>query len=349
MRDARPCVVLTVVLESNLESDPDPAIARELVADRLWQLGAVAVVEHGDRIEASFASLEAEGAAQVAVPGHLACTRLRTVRTEDDDAALDGWRIHATDVHVAGFVLRPAWLHAAEVPLDAANDVIVIEPGRAFGIGGHPTTRACIEALVASADDVSGKAVLDVGTGTGVLAIVARRLGAARVVGTDHDRHAIEVARANVATNLARHGTVPTPTGSASGAPKEPPAVEVQHGSIPSGTKGRPPFALTVANLGGLQAPVALFDEFATATADTIVIGGVLDPDEGGPDPAPLDRAAEAASFALDRVWRLEGWQARRYRKADFSGVSARSREFRATLRPSVSPSNTRNKETPAG
>lgn len=99
--------------------------------------------------------------------------------------------------------VRPPWesdFPAASGPLQE----IVIDPGQAFGTGGHATTRLCLELLLelASHERELGR-VIDVGAGSGVLAIAASRLGFAPVLALDHERESVEAARVNAAVNGA--------------------------------------------------------------------------------------------------------------------------------------------------
>lgn len=89
----------------------------------------------------------------------------------------------------------PSW---CEAPDPSAINV-TLDPGLAFGTGTHPTTRLCLEWL--SAMLPAGASVLDYGCGSGILAIAASRLGAARVIGVDIDPQAVAAARANAAVN----------------------------------------------------------------------------------------------------------------------------------------------------
>jgi ribosomal protein L11 methyltransferase len=78
---------------------------------------------------------------------------------------------------------------------------LVIEPGLAFGTGDHPTTELCLGAIEAFLAVRPGASVLDVGTGSGILAIAAKKLGAGRVVVTDNDPRALREAAQNSARN----------------------------------------------------------------------------------------------------------------------------------------------------
>jgi ribosomal protein L11 methyltransferase len=107
-------------------------------------------------------------------------------------------------------VIVPAWEAYAPFP---GEIVIRLEPGMAFGTGLHPTTRLCLEALERHL--MPGCAVLDVGTGSGILAIAAVKLGARTVLALDADPVAVRVALENAVTNgvddrvTVRHGSLP--------------------------------------------------------------------------------------------------------------------------------------------
>ena len=93
-------------------------------------------------------------------------------------------------------VIRPSWREYASEPKDV---VIQLDPGMAFGTGLHPTTQMCLVALEELTRPEA--TVLDLGTGSGILAIAAARLGAGRVLAVDNDPVAVKTARGNVVTN----------------------------------------------------------------------------------------------------------------------------------------------------
>lgn len=112
----------------------------------------------------------------------------------------EAWKEHFTPLGIGErFWVIPAWIDPATVPAAAGGRVIRLDPGMAFGTGLHPTTQLCLAALEALVRP--GAALLDVGTGSGILAIGAARLGAGRVVGVDIDPRALAIAAENAALN----------------------------------------------------------------------------------------------------------------------------------------------------
>jgi ribosomal protein L11 methyltransferase len=107
----------------------------------------------------------------------------------------DRWREFHRPVRVGGLWIGPPW-----EPASGDEKVVVINPGRAFGTGAHPTTRACIELLAG----LERGAVLDAGCGSGVVAVAAVRLGFDPVSAVDLDPVAVEVARDTACRNGTR-------------------------------------------------------------------------------------------------------------------------------------------------
>jgi ribosomal protein L11 methyltransferase len=118
--------------------------------------------------------------------------------TEIPDDWADRWQDFHEPLLVAGRLwVRPSWSKPRAGTVD-----LVIDPGRAFGTGSHATTRMCLE-LLAGADE-AGEAkgpLADLGTGSGVLAIAAAKLGWAPVAGCDHEQAALDAAARNAAAN----------------------------------------------------------------------------------------------------------------------------------------------------
>lgn len=102
------------------------------------------------------------------------------------------WREFHRPVIVGGLWVGPPW---EEPPRDLK--AVVVDPGRAFGTGGHATTRLCLEVLAG----IERGSLLDIGSGSGVLAIAAARLGFRPVVAVDHDEAAVEATLRNAGAN----------------------------------------------------------------------------------------------------------------------------------------------------
>jgi ribosomal protein L11 methyltransferase len=124
--------------------------------------------------------------------------RVEVTSTEIPDDWADRWRDFHKPLLVADRLwLRPSW----EPPREGAVDVVV-DPGQAFGTGAHPTTRLCLELLCEiEAPGNAGGPLVDLGSGSGVLAIAAAKLGWGPIRAYDHEPAAIEAAAANAAAN----------------------------------------------------------------------------------------------------------------------------------------------------
>ena len=116
------------------------------------------------------------------------------------------WKEHYRPFRVGKRILiRPSWFDAeadAETTTESAGTddvVLLLDPGMAFGTGLHPTTQKCLRALEQIVQP--GQQVLDVGTGSGILAIAAVKLGAANAIGVDTDELAVKTAVANAEQN----------------------------------------------------------------------------------------------------------------------------------------------------
>jgi ribosomal protein L11 methyltransferase len=153
--------------------------------------------------------------------GHLQAFGLRpigelTTRVVHEADWAQAWKAHFPVLRVGRrIVIKPTWRRHRASPDDV---VLALDPGMAFGTGLHPTTRLCLAALDGLADrgTLDGARVLDVGCGSGILAIAAAKLGAVAVLGVDTDPIAIEATIANAGRNrltgriAARHGSLPS-------------------------------------------------------------------------------------------------------------------------------------------
>lgn len=158
----------------------------EIVAARLWTAGALGVQELPDALVAWF-----ETRLDDVPPGG-------TWSQEPDQDWLATWREGIEPVRAGRVLVVPTWLLAEHPP--GPDDVLLeLDPGVSFGSGHHATTRLCLEAL--QAELRPGQRVLDVGCGTGILAIAAALLGAGEVEAVDVDADAVRATRRNAAAN----------------------------------------------------------------------------------------------------------------------------------------------------
>lgn len=191
--------------------------------------------------------------------GHLQAFGLRPigeleVRPVHEEEWASAWKSHFPVLRVGRrLVIRPTWRRHRAAPEDV---VLALDPGMAFGTGLHPTTRLCLGGIERWAEEglLDGARVLDVGCGSGILAIAAARLGARSVHGVDTDPIAVEATLANARRNrVARR-------------------VTAGRGSVPLVTRSpatRGPFRLVLANL-----IASLLSDLADPLAQAIEPGG---------------------------------------------------------------------------
>jgi len=184
------------------------AAAAEDVSARLFDLGATGVeIRDGEGTPMPGVELPPPGRALLvaffegrAAAEEAAALHGGAVAVVADEDWGEGWKKHFEPLDVGRVRVRPSWIDAPPPP--GAVEV-VLDPGMAFGTGAHPTTSLCLAALSELLARRPGASVLDVGTGSGILAIAAWALGARRVAANDDDPKAVEVARENAGRNGA--------------------------------------------------------------------------------------------------------------------------------------------------
>jgi ribosomal protein L11 methyltransferase len=123
----------------------------------------------------------------------------RQIRRED---WAESWKRHFKPFEIGTRLLvRPTWSRRRAKPGQA---VVVLDPGLSFGTGQHPTTRFCLEQVTSARIEDTGQSLLDIGTGSGILAIGAAKLGYGPVEAFDFDPEAVRIARANARQNNLR-------------------------------------------------------------------------------------------------------------------------------------------------
>jgi ribosomal protein L11 methyltransferase len=230
----------------------------------LFDLGAVGVAEEGDRgielpprqpweygpeeppsrtlrLRAWFESPDADvrAAAEACLPK----TVDRHWESVPDENWSEGWRVNFPVLRVGSLVIAPPW---EDLP-----GSLILEPGQGFGTGQHATTRQVLERLVAILEATPGGRVLDVGCGSGILALAAAHLGA-EALGIDHDPNAVAGARAEAVRNGL---SVPFETTPITDLPGQ--------------------WTIVLANLFA-DTVVDLVDELVARTGDHLILAGIL-------------------------------------------------------------------------
>ena len=214
----------------------------------------------------------------------LARPRVETATVTDSGWA-ENWKAHFPALTIGErLFVHPPWI--AEVP--AGRVPIVLDPGMAFGTGHHASTHGCLVLLETALAARPHARVLDIGTGSGILAIAARKLGAGEIFAIDIDPDACAVAAENAAVNDVHGLHIGTDLEAAPGA-----------------------FDVVLANLFAHQ-----LVEMAAMIAGRLVAGGTAI--GAGILAAEADAVRNAwrdAGLVADGEWRDEGWVALAYRK----------------------------------
>jgi ribosomal protein L11 methyltransferase len=255
------------------------ASADDLVLAALDDFSPTAAEEVASGLRVFFGSREHRDRAQAAL-------RDRRIDAVAIDISDEDWAVRSqqnlTPVTVGAITVMPRLDESASGRSHSSDRgspdrpiMIVIEPSMGFGTGHHATTRLCLAALQRT--PVSGAVVLDVGTGSGILAIAAARLGAARTRGIDFDVDAIQSANENLARN--------------------PEAVTVSF-EVAEIALDLPRSDIVLANLtGALLARAAPALLAALSPGGTLVVSGILEAEE--------DEVVRAFP-ACDVVWRQQ-------------------------------------------
>ena len=211
--------------------------------------------------------------------------------TEIPDDWADRWRDFHEPVLVGDRLLvRPSWEAGRAGEYGAGGPIeIVIDPGRAFGTGAHATTAMALELLVALADSEPGRGpVTDLGTGSGVLAIAAAKLGYGPVRACDHELGAVEAAAANARLN----------------------EVEVEVERINLREQAGPPAPLWLANLTAPLLTVLAGSIDAGEPPERLILSGLLGRERG-----PVREAFAVHGYRIEDARRQGEWAALRLRR----------------------------------
>lgn len=268
MGDDRSCSILVRV---------DGDVERERAVGIAWESGALGAEERSDRELVIYASSSAAAALRSSLVDALGATaRVGPAEPIEEVDWSEQWKVGLAPIEISPrLVVAPSFVDFDPAP---GQRVLRLDPGQAFGTGGHASTRLVLEWLAASmGNETPGGRVLDVGTGSGVLALAAVALGADAALGFDLDPLAAPEARRWARVN-ALADRVRFFTGPIEAVPDE------------------PPFDLVLANLLKREVlPIAEPIARRTAAGGRLVLSGLLETD--GPEVL-----AAFAAFGLAEV-----------------------------------------------
>ena len=211
----------------------------------------------------------------------------------EDEDWMNSWKSHFRILRIGKrLVIKPTWLELDDT--SKPDDIVIeLDPGIAFGTGYHPTTDTCMQAM--EQHIAPGMAVLDLGTGSGILAITAMKLGAGRVTALDIDSQAVSAARRNFKrTGISKQ-------------------VKLGKGSVPHPTAPAGEFDLAVANISARGvADRCPFILTALKPGALFVASGLL-----GTQKPEVANAVEPLGFTLVSEWPQEEWVTLLYRAPD--------------------------------
>jgi ribosomal protein L11 methyltransferase len=274
-------------------SSPDTS---EGLTNFLWEQGALGVVEEESpaappRLRAFFPDSASSTALVSSTRSYVADLAALGFTAAPGDVEIsplleEAWASAWQQSFPPRAVGRRLWVRPPWETADAPGRVsVVIEPGRAFGTGHHGSTEGCLALLDRAVGDAAPPRALDIGIGTGILAVAAIKLGVASVIGLDVDPDAVAAAR----VNASRNGCADR--------------IEVRM-EEPESLRDALPFPLVLANLLA-HTHLALSSQYMrlVAPGGALILGGILEHEDSG-----VVTALVTAGFALRETLVIEGW-----------------------------------------
>ena len=266
----------------------------------LWEQGALGVVEEESpvsaaRLRAFFSDSATSTALVTSVRDYAASLSTLGFLTAPGDVEIaplleEAWASAWQQSFPPRAVGRRLWVKPPWEAAEATDRIpVVIEPGRAFGTGHHGSTEGCLTLLDEAIADTRPERVLDIGTGTGILAVAAVKLGAGLVVALDVDPDAIAAARVNAARNGCAE------------------RIELLMAG-PESLRDVPPFPLVLANLlAHTHLTLAPHYRRLAAPGGALILGGILEHED-----KDVFAALEPAGLAFRGRLVIEGWSSLR-------------------------------------